>query len=80
MDGLFHSYACARGSVEQPLEVKARELVVGVRTDVRGKCCERARIICLQLGECCEIGLCGVAGPCIGGHRFDQRASVRPGL
>src|SRR5262245_19730200 len=78
MDGLFHGYTCAGGSVEQPLKMIARKLVIRVRAEMGGKCCNRAWIVCLQFGECCEIGLGRVAGPRIGRQGFDSAHRFGP--
>jgi hypothetical protein len=53
--------------IEQPLEIKRRELVVG-----RAPTCDPNDDPLVQLGGRCEIGLCRVTDRCLCTQRFDR--------
>src|SRR4249920_281715 len=43
--------------VQEPLEVKAGELVLRIAPDMRRKCCHRSGVVRLELGKCFQITL-----------------------
>ena len=43
--------------VQEPLEVKAGELVFRIAPDMRRKCCHRSGVVLLELGKCFQITL-----------------------
>jgi hypothetical protein len=54
---LFHRNAGTRCAVQEPLEVKAGELIISVFPNMRRKGSHRAGIACFQFGKCREITL-----------------------
>ena len=74
---LVHNDLRARRTIQQSLEMKAGELIIGVFPNMRGKGCHRAGIARFQLGKGLEITLCRRICVLLGPKRFESTQCLR---
>ena len=75
---LVHNDPRAGCTVQQPLEVKAGELIIGVFPNMRCKGCHRAGIARFQLGKRLEITPCRGTFVLLPSEGFESTQSFRP--
>jgi hypothetical protein len=74
----FHDNSRAGGAVQQPLEVKAGELIAGVLAYMRGKGSERRRIVCLKLCKSFLITAHSLVFVLLSGNRLESAQRLGP--